>query len=144
MARWRSGLAALYIAGIGAFFGSYYYAERVTDPDTVVDPTGMLILIGLVGFFVGLAIARWWAVLLPLAALPFGLLLTIVAALDSGFGQAGNDAPSVLVWLALGATLALFIGCPEVAAGVGLARLVGSLTRRIAARREQRSERHAT
>jgi hypothetical protein len=122
-ADWRLVPAALYIALLGLFVGSIYDGERSAGPDGLVDANGLLIFLGLLTFFFGVAIGRWWAVLLPLVAFQFAVVATFVAAFDKGYTADRGDI------LAFATFFVVVFGIPPIVAGVGFSRLVAGAAR---------------
>jgi hypothetical protein len=131
---WRYAVGAVYVSVIGLFFGDYYYNQRYPEPGVVGDASALLILTGLVGFFFGLAISRWWALLLPLPSLLFAGVAALTAAFDDQYAAHADSGGEVgLEWFQLAASLMLF-AVPSLALGIGLARLTSRVFRRKAAR----------
>jgi hypothetical protein len=131
----RTGVAAVYVLLVVAAFADIYVSQRSATASEVVDATPVVLLLALLAFVVGLAIQRWWAVLLPCAAVPCALAVAAAQpdrtlGSDRGLGD----------WVAFAGLVPLF-GCVAAAAGVGavaLARVRLARPSTAAARRRAR------
>jgi hypothetical protein len=84
--RWvRIAAAVAYVAVIVGFFVVFYADVRAAPPDTIVDATPLVVLIGLVRPVFGVLVGRPWALFLPFAALPVAALMAAVGAVDERY-----------------------------------------------------------
>jgi ABC-type spermidine/putrescine transport system permease subunit I len=103
---------------------------------TSVDWTNLFLALGLLSLLVGIALERWWALLLPLVALPTARSLFVLASLDDRYRRAApaSGAPIGGEGWASFAAVALATTVPAVVAGFLLVAIGRRLGRRSSSR----------
>ena len=124
-----------YAALIGGFFIAFYAEVRAAPPDTIVDATSLVVLLGLVSPAFGILVGRPWAIALPLAAFPVAAVMAVIGAVDDRYGDVARDRGGEVGagWFGI-ATLVCFYAVPGIAIGVGLFGLGRRLEMRLNAK----------